>query len=260
LSYLKDWYAKYHDQGFVIIGVHSPEFQFEHDINNVKNAVVKDGILYPVALDNHFVTWQNFQNDYWPAHYLVNKNGEVVYVHFGEGEYDVTENNIRYLLKLQGLVAEKKAEGTYTFPQTPETYFGYDRTEGFSSPEAVVKNQARNYSYPSHLSANQWALNGKWMIYPDKIVAASVGASLKMHFIARNIYAVMGARLHPVSVKLTLNRLALTVEKGSDVEDSHVQVSPQQLYSLVQLKESGEGTIELTAASAGLEIYTFTFG
>ena len=145
LPYLKDWYAKYHDKGFEIIGIHSPEFQFEHDLNNVKNAVKQDGITYPVALDNQFITWQNFKNEYWPAHYLVNKNGEVVYVHFGEGEYDVTENNIRYLLGMGGQVTHNKYEENYATTQTPETYLGYHRAERFSSVEPANKDIVAKY-------------------------------------------------------------------------------------------------------------------
>lgn len=101
IPYLNDWYQKYHDKGFEIIGVHSPEFEFEHDFNNVKNAVYQDEILYPVALDNQFATWQAYKNHYWPARYLINKNGDIVYVHFGEGDYDTTENNIQYLLNIK---------------------------------------------------------------------------------------------------------------------------------------------------------------
>jgi cytochrome c biogenesis protein CcdA/thiol-disulfide isomerase/thioredoxin len=261
LPYLKDWYAKYHDQGFVIIGVHSPEFQFEHDINNVKAAVRRNGILYPVALDNRFVTWQNFHNQYWPAHYLINKKGEVVYVHFGEGKYDVTENNIRYLLGLQNPMTESKAqEAAYMSVQTPETYLGYDRSQAFSSPESIVKDQVSQYSYPDKLTLNQWALKGKWIIYRDKIVAASKDASLSLSFFAKEVYAVSGSPLHPMSVKLILNGKQVITEKGSDVDASQVQVSAQKLYALIHLKKSSEGTLELIAANPGLEIYTFTFG
>src|SRR5262249_35582634 len=126
LPYIKDWYEKYHDKGLVIIGVHTPEFEFEHDVNNVKAAVQKLGILYPVALDNNFATWLAFNNRYWPAHYLINQDGVVVYTHFGEGEYDVTENNIRYLLGIKTKVTMPATEeNPYDRYQTAETYFGF---------------------------------------------------------------------------------------------------------------------------------------
>jgi hypothetical protein len=234
--------------GFEIIGVHSPEFEFEHDLNNVKHAVDVDGIHYPVALDNHFVTWQNFHNQYWPAHYLINKNGEVVYEHFGEGEYDVTENNIRYLLGLKG-PAETASEQNYLSELTPETYFGYARAENFSSPEAVMQDKVATYSYPAELAVDHWALNGKWTIYRDKIVAASAGASIKLHFTAKEVYAVMGAS-EPVNVKV--------IPPGKS--SIQMMVSHDQLYTVVHLKHADEGTVELIASSPGLEMYTFTFG
>jgi cytochrome c biogenesis protein CcdA/thiol-disulfide isomerase/thioredoxin len=248
--YLKDWYAKYHDKGFEIIGVHSPEFEFEHNLDNVKNAVTKYGIRYPVALDNHFSTWQNFHNEYWPAHYLINKEGRVVYEHFGEGDYDVTENNIRYLLGMTGLTPSTSEE-VYSSEQTPETYLGYDRAERFSSLETISKNKEALYSYPPVLPVGSWALSGKWIIYPDKIVAAEPGAAIKLHFNAGKVYAVMGiANNQPVLVTLMLNGALM----------NKIQVKYQQLYTIVELQSPREGETELKAGSKGLEMYTFTFG
>lgn len=257
LPYLKDWYAKYHDQGLVIIGIHSPEFQFEHNLENVKAAVEKDDIHYPVALDNNFATWQNFHNQYWPAHYLIDKNGKIVYEHFGEGEYDVTENNIRYLLGLSRQMPAVKPEETYSIVQTPETYLGYLRARSFASPEIVKPGQAITYSYPDALSQDSWALKGKWIINADNIVAAEAGATIKLHFYAGKVYAVMGVENADVPVKLS-------VTTNSDIQKNPLTksfiVSRNQLYTLVELKQEGEGTVELTATRPGLEMYTFTFG
>lgn len=262
LPYLKDWYAKYHDQGFEIIGVHSPEFQFERDINNVRQAVMKDEILYPVALDNQFVTWRNFKNEYWPAHYLVNKQGEVVYVHFGEGEYDVTENNIRFLLGMGGTNTNNKSEQeSYFTNQTPETYLGYKRAQRFSSPQEMQKDMSASYSYPANLSANQWALKGEWIIAADKIVSVNPGAAIKLHFDAKKVYMVMGvAKKKFVTAKLLLNDQPLTNNHGSDVVNSQVTVNHNQLYSVINMTNGDEGTLEIIAGSPGLEVYTFTFG
>jgi cytochrome c biogenesis protein CcdA/thiol-disulfide isomerase/thioredoxin len=260
LPYLKSWYAKYHDMGFEIIGMHSPEFQFEHDLNNVKNAVKQDGITYPVALDNQFVTWQNFRNEYWPAHYLINRNGDVVYVHFGEGEYDVTENNIRYLLGVSGQVASNRPEEAYMAIQTPETYLGYHRAERFSSPETVSKDVSTAYSYPDKLGSSQWALNGKWMIAAEKITSAAPGAAIKLNFTAGKVYMVMGAPAHAVTVKVFLNGVPITTDSGSDVANGQIEVSQQRLYSVVNLKKGDEGILEVKASGPGLEVYTFTFG
>ena len=259
LPYLKDWYAKYHDKGLEIIGIHSPEFPFEHDLNNVKNAVKTDGIEYPVALDNRFVTWQNFHNEYWPAHYLIDRDGKVVSVHFGEGEYDVTENNIRYLLGLKGSV-NAQAEQAYSSTETPETYLGYDRQENYSSPEKVTYDTTAKYSYPASLTTNQWALQGDWNIQADKIVAASAGASIKLHFVAGKVYVVMGSMGHPTKIKLLLNGAVIKENQGKDVNGSSVQVSQQRLYTLLEFKNEKNGLLEMKVENPGVEIYTFTFG
>lgn len=258
LPYVKDWYAKYHDKGLVVIGIHSPEFEFERDLDNVKTAVAKFGIHYPVALDNQFMTWRNFHNQYWPAHYLINKNGEVVYQHFGEGEYDATENNIRYLLGITTSVTQNKNEQDYSSMLTPKTYLGYGRATNFASPETVVHDQLSTYSYPQELTADHWALKGKWTIYPDKIISGDSGAAIKLHFNARQVYAVMGAdkAIHAKVVIFTLPVPA----SGHKETSEQITILRNQLYTLVSLKQENEGMVELIAMSPGLEIYTFTFG
>lgn len=260
LPYLKEWYAKYHDQGFEIIGVHSPEFQFEHDLNNVKMAVAKLGILYPVALDNNFVTWRLYHNEYWPAHYLINQDGMVVYTHFGEGEYDVTENNIRYLLGLRGNVSNAAHAEKYFSQQTPETYLGYSRMEHFAGPEKITKDAVALYAYPSSLRKNEWALKGSWIVKPQSIVNVNADAAIKIHFYAKQIYVVMGNSGAPIDVKIFLNGKVVTDAQGPDVINGQVNVTHNQLYSVINLKQEGEGTLEIVATAPGLELYTFTFG
>lgn len=261
LPYLKDWYQKYNNQGFVIIGVHSPEFDFERDINNVKNAVKNDGILYPVALDNKFVTWQNYDNHYWPAHYLINKEGKVVYVHFGEGDYDITENNIRFLLGIHTEVAKQAQSEGHAFSQTPETYLGYARADGFSSPEVMTRNIAGYYTYPNWLPENKWALKGSWISTPQSVVSAGVNAGIKIHFHAQKVFAVMGiSSAKSVKVKLLLNEEPVIAQKGKNVTNSVVEVGAHDLYSLIELAKSSDGELELIADEPGLEVYTFTFG
>lgn len=260
LPYLKDWYAKYHDKGFEIIGIQTPEFEFEKNLNNVKNAVKKFGINYPIALDNQFVTWRNYNNSYWPAHYLINKAGDVVYQSFGEGEYDTTENNIRYLLGINGAVTANTLTEKYVAAVTPETYLGYSRAANFSNTQVVLQGRVTHYQYPEVLPLNGWALQGDWIVSADKIVAAGAGASIKLHFYAGKVFAVMGVATQPVKVKLLLNGELLVENKGEDVLNSEINVAKNQLYSLVQFKQVGEGIVEITATSSGLEMYTFTFG
>jgi cytochrome c biogenesis protein CcdA/thiol-disulfide isomerase/thioredoxin len=257
LPYLKAWYDQYHALGLEIIGIHSPEFQFEQNLENVQQSVEKLGIPYPVALDNQFITWQNYHNEYWPAHYLIDQTGQVVYEDFGEGEYDVTENNIRFLLGLHAGTTQA-IEEHYSAFETPETYLGYARAENFDGK--ALKNQSALYRYPSELSSHHWALQGKWIIDADKIISANAGASIKIHFDAGKVYAVMGSDGKPIAVKLLLNGLPLTHEQGQDVVESQIEVNQDRLYALIQFNQESEGTLELIALSPGLEIYTFTFG
>lgn len=251
LPYIKDWYAKYHDKGLVIIGIHSPEFDFEKNLSNVENAVKQDGIQYPVALDNQFVTWRNFDNHYWPAHFLINKEGKVVFTHFGEGKYEVTENNIRYLLGIKN-AAEKVEDNTgSSMFQTPETYFGYGRAANFASPENVMRDQVAQYSFPESFKKHQWALSGKWKIMSDRIVAESADAALQIRFYARQIFVVMGNTTDKdIQVSVTLNG-----KKHGDI-----QVKQHTLYDVVKFDDYTDGVLNLQTSAPGLEMYTFTFG
>ena len=262
LPFLKDWYNKYHAKGFEIIGVHSPEFEFEKDANNVKAAVARFGIRYPVALDSQFGTWQSFNNSYWPAQYLIDKNGLVVYQHFGEGDDDKTENNIRFLLGMNKAAATANAnEEGYSGPQTPETYFGYDRAQNFASPEVILKGRESQYTYPESLDLNQWALKGGWIIGPQYIVSSLGGMGMKMHFNAGKVFVVMGSAVaKPISVKLMFNGLPIVEHKGADIVNSAITVSEPRLYEALVFDSPQDGVLELFPSMPGLEIYTFTFG
>ncbi|HEX2549757.1 MAG TPA: cytochrome c biogenesis protein DipZ, partial [Gammaproteobacteria bacterium] len=225
LPYLKAWYDKYHLDGLVIIGVHTPEFDFEKEFSNVQNAVIQDGIKYPVALDSHFVTWLNYKNQYWPAHYLIDKKGDVVYTHFGEGDYDVTENNIRYLLNIQGHAVSQNDNESQAIYTTPETYLGYARAENFSSPETVVQNDMAQYSFPKTLMQNEWALQGNWKIMADRIISEENNAACEINFNAQKVYIVMGNTTNKnIHVTLLLNGKKVIAEKGKDVKDSSIEV------------------------------------
>lgn len=252
LPYLKNWYQKYHDRGLVIIGVHTPEFEFEKDPLNVARAVHDHGIFYPVALDSHYATWTRFNNRYWPAHYLIDRNGRVVYQFFGEGEYDVTENNIRYLLGLKGKGAERATRLTerYNPAETPETYFGYARAVSYAGVMSVVPDKEASYSVPKDLPPNGWALKGRWKILGDRMIAVSKEASFVLHFNARRVFFVMGSSDHlPVPVTFVFQG------KKTDRE-----VMSHQLYDVLALKQATDGVLELTAGRPGLELYTATFG
>lgn len=255
LPYLKSWYEKYHDKGLVIVGIHSPEFEFEKNESNVKRAVTQFGIKYPVGLDNQFITWRNFQNSYWPAHYLLDQSGQVVYTHFGEGEYEVTENNIQYLLKVSNkLVSSEMQAHKPGGVLTPETYLGYERASRFAGQGALLENAVTNYTFPSSIARHQWALQGEWRVDSEHITSAQNEASIKIHFNATNVFAVMGSdSQQPIKVKIKI------IEENS-VKESEVTVDRYQLYTIVDANVLTDAVVQLTAEKKGLQIYTFTFG
>ena len=260
LPYITEWDRKYRDQGLVIVGVHAPEFEFEKKPGNVEAAIAHHGILYPVALDNKLATWDNFNNRYWPAHYLINREGKVVYTHFGEGKYDVTENNIRYLLGLKDQVAATPAH----IPppdQTPETYLGYARAKNFDSQEPVQRDAQGLYRFPTSLPEDHWALNGKWNADAEKIVAGEKGAALRFNFKARKVFLVLGSATgKPLHLKLKLNGAAVGAHAGKDAPAGVVIIERNTLYELIDQKMPGNGLLEIETDAPGLEAYAFTFG
>jgi hypothetical protein len=232
--------------------------------------VARFGIHYPVVLDNGLATWQNFNNHYWPAHYLIDKQGNVVYTHFGEGEYDVTENNIRTLLGLgagQGEAAQAERP-SFSSLQTPETYLGYARAENFSNDEGAVHDKDAEYAFPSTLLLNDWALGGYWHIGREKITAAPAPAqtqpaphSLRLNFIARKVFLVLGTEDgKPISVTVSLNGKPAGAAAGADVKNGSVTVDSERLYELIDQGSVKNGVLELQTDRPGLQAYAFTFG
>ena len=260
LPYITKWDAEYRDKGLVIIGVHAPEFAFEKKLSNVQAAVEKYGIRYPVALDSDLATWTNFHNEYWPAHYLIDKQGNVVYTHFGEGDYNITENNIRVLL---GLGAKKEmpvAQAPLAPAQTPETYLGYARAERFTGGSLINKRPAP-YAFPSIVLLNHWALSGVWQIGAQAITVRKAGAALRLNFIARKVFLVMGTEDgKPRMVRVLLNGATPGKAAGADVKDGTVTVDHQGLYELIDQGATQNGVLELQTDDPGLQAYAFTFG
>lgn len=261
LPYITAWDRKYRDKGLVIVGVHSPEFEFEKKPANVRAAIAAHGIRYPVALDNHLDTWTNFHNRYWPAHYLIDRNGDVVYTHFGEGDYDVTENNIRYLLGLKGKADTAAAEPSYSLDQTPETYLGYARAERYRGDGTLADDTERAYRFPDFLPVNGWALDGRWRVEAERIVSQRPGAGLRLNFIARKVFLVLGtAGGSPVHATVTLNGRPAAPVAGKDAPGGHLVIKGSTLYELIDQKTSGNSRLTIRADEAGLEAYAFTFG
>lgn len=249
LPYVTRWYRDYRDKGLVVVGLHAPEFEFEKDRANVVAAIARHGIEYPVAMDNRLDSWTNFKNRYWPAHYLIDPQGQVVYTHFGEGNYDRTENNIRHLLGLD-MSVQHNAPPPYTNGQTPETYLGYERASHFASPEGMRRGELARYSLPAELALNHWALSGQWAVQGERVISGEKDALLRLHFTAGKVFLVLGVQEGPITLTLRLNDQPL----GEMTVDQHT------LYELVRQESMREGTLDIIASGPGLSAYAFTFG
>jgi cytochrome c biogenesis protein CcdA/thiol-disulfide isomerase/thioredoxin len=262
LPYIKSWDQQYRGNGLVIIGIHAPEFEFEKKLENVQKAVEEKDLKYPVALDNKLTTWTNFKNRYWPAHYLIDKTGTVVYEHFGEGSYDETENNIRYLLGLSDKAAKESQVPKQAFMmQTPETYLGQARMKNFQSPEIIKSDKASIYTFPKYLKPDTWALKGLWKIEPEKITSAEAGAQLQFNFNAKRVFVVLGNQNNKaIRVKVTLNDNQIGTNGGQDLKDGYLDVNSNKLYEIVNLQNGNSGKLGLESEASGLEAYAFTFG
>ena len=251
LPYITELDRKYRDKGLTIIGVHSPEFEFEKNKKNVAAALIHHDIKYPVALDNRLDTWTNFKNQYWPAHYLINKDGQVVYTHFGEGHYSETENNIRFLLGLDKAENVTQDATINSSELSPETYLGSGRTQNFASPEKMLVGDMQNYSFPEDLPENHWALAGKWKVEGERIIAAEPQAKLRLNFTAGKVFLVLGTEGNkPIDVSISLN--------GKKI--NNITVNQHTLYQIINQEFSKQGLLEIAIPSDGLEAYAFTFG
>ena len=249
LPHLKAWYGRYHRYGFVIVGVHTPEFAFEHVLGNVRHAVVGQfGLRYPIALDNDYATWNAYSNQYWPAEYLIDVRGHVRHAHFGEGEYDKTEGAIRQLLGERGVRLPRTAAIADTTPSgaiTPESYLGSSRLERFEG-SPVRENRFAKYSFPRSLPQNDLAYAGTWRVSPDRITAG-LGASLRLHFHARNVYLVLGGK---GTVDVLVDGKQLKTEPVEGIS---------RLHTIASYPGIRDAVLELRF-SPGVEGYAFTFG
>ncbi len=274
LPYLKAWDEKYRAKGLVIIGVHAPEFTFEKDLRNVEQAVGELGIKYPVALDNKYAIWNAYENQYWPAHYLIDAQGRIRDQHFGEGAYQETEQMIQRLLmeahqdlalskefvQVQGQGATAAAADT---ERSPETYLGYARQQNLASPEAVRRDAFAQYSAPLVLRLDQWALSGTWQISQQSAVLKSPAGSISYHFQGRDLHLVLGSRNgKPLRFKVTLDGKMPGEDHGEDTDaQGNGVVREQRLYQLVRQRgEIRDRTFRIEFMDADVEAFAFTFG
>jgi cytochrome c biogenesis protein CcdA/thiol-disulfide isomerase/thioredoxin len=274
LPYVKAWADKYRDHGLVVIGVHTPEFAFEKDVGNVKAAVARLGVDYPVAVDNNYAIWQAFKNGFWPAHYFIDAAGDIRHHHFGEGGYDESERIIQQLLAeagnkdVPGGVVAVNANGALAAAdqadnKSPETYLGYGRGVNFVSPGGPAMNQSRTYQ--SGMPAlNQWGFSGTWTIGQESSVLDQPGGGITYRFHARDVHLVLGpsADGRPVRFRVTVDGKPPGDGHGADTDaDGNGIVTGQRLYQVVRQTGSvADRVFEITFLDPGVHAYTFTFG
>jgi thiol-disulfide isomerase/thioredoxin len=265
--YVRAWSQMYRDDGLVVVGVHTPEFSFEHDIDRVRQATKERAIVYPVAADNDYAIWTAFGNHYWPALYFVDTDGTIRDHHFGEGRYEESERVIQQLLGVEReLVAVEgtgiEAEADWAQLRTPETYLGYGRSERFASP-GDLSLERRHFALPERLRLNEWALAGQWRVESEYAVVEQPGGSIAFRFLARDAHLVLSCRVkEPVPFRVLLDGEAPGPSNGLDVDaDGNGLLVEGRLYQLVRQDGAvGERTLEIEFDQAGAEAYVFTFG
>ena len=270
IPYLTMWYGKYHDQGLEIIGVHTPEFQFEHDIGNVREAVQEFGIKYPVVLDNDYATWNSYGNQYWPEHYLIDIDGFIVERHIGEGDYDTTEMKIQSLLKerADALGARITISNTTATPtdavnvdfsqvQSPETYFGSSRNQYLGNGRMATNGQ-QTLVLPDSDLPNTLYLGGTWN-FTDQYAETTGNNTVVFRYNAKNVYLVASAA-NATNISVRIDGKTPVDLAGPDAPGGIGTIRDEQLYRIVAGKDYGEHSLELRIPAAGLRAYTFTFG
>jgi thiol-disulfide isomerase/thioredoxin len=268
--YVRAWSQAYRDDGLVVIGVHTPEFSFEHEFDLVRRATKDLAIDYPVAVDSGYEIWSAFANNYWPALYFVDAEGVIRDQHFGEGRYEQSERVIQRLLGVErelvsGSVEGRgvEAEADWDNLRTPETYLGYERSEHFASPDGAAFHERRVYQVPENLGLNHWALAGEWTIEREKVVLDEGGGSIAYRFHARDAHLVLspGAR-GPIQFRVLLDGEAPRASHGVDLdEEGNGVLRDGRLYQLLREHDGvGERTLEITFLEPGAEAYSFTFG
>jgi thiol-disulfide isomerase/thioredoxin len=275
LPYVRAWAEKYKDQGLVVIGVHTPEFTFEHDLDNVRREAQYLKVDYPVAVDNDYAVWNAFNNRYWPALYFIDAQGNIRHHQFGEGNYGRSERIIQQLLAEAGssdisheLVTVNasgvEAAADWDHLQSPENYVGYDRTANFASPGGEVLDESHVYAAPAQLPLNHWALSGDWTMENQFVGLNHAAGRIVYRFHARDLHLVMGSAAPGTTVRfrVLINGQAPGAAHGADVDDQgYGLVTEQRLYQLIRQPEPiVDRQFEIEFLDAGVEVYAFTFG
>jgi hypothetical protein len=274
LPYIRAWADKYADQGLVVIGVQTPEFRFEGELDNVQRAIKEMDVRYPVAMDNDYGVWEAFDNHYWPALYFVDVDGRIRHHHFGEGEYEASEMVLQMLLREAGADAAEglvdveptgvEAAADWNSLRSPESYLGYERAVGFASVGGARPDAHHVYTVPDELRRNHWALSGDWRIGDVPVLLSAPGGAISFRFHARDLHLVMGppASRAPVRFRVRLDGGVPGRAHGVDVdEDGNGTADYQRMYQLIrQSAPIADRLFEIEFADGGVEAFVFTFG
>jgi hypothetical protein len=275
LAYVRAWSEKYRDRGLVVVGVHTPEFPFERNLDNVRPAAEDLRVEYPIVLDSDYAIWRAFSNQYWPAVYLVDAQGRIRHHQFGEGGYDECERGIQQLLREAGSegigddlvsVAPEgfEVQADWTNLRSPETYLGYAQGRNLASPGGPAIGEPGSYVVPDRLMLNQWALSGDWTIESGASVLNGADGRIAFRFHARDVHLVLGPRERGASVPLRVlvDGEAPGDAHGLDVdEEGRGTVNRQRLYQLIRQPGSiADRTFEIAFLAPGVEAFVFTFG
>jgi len=275
LPYVRAWAETYGPSGLVVIGAHTPEFPFEKNLDNVRRAMAAMKVKYPIAVDNDYKIWRGFNNQYWPALYLLDAKGSVRHQQFGEGEYDKSERMIRQLLTEARASAVAKGpapvdargielQADWGDLRSPENYVGYERSENFSSPGGAVSEQRHEYALPAQLPLNRWALEGAWTVKKGSIAPNQPNGRISYCFHSRDLNLVMGPPTGsgPVRFRVFLDGHAPTAAHGGDIDQAGNGVAAEQrLYQLIrQPKPITDRTCQIEFLDQGAEVFAFTFG
>jgi thiol-disulfide isomerase/thioredoxin len=275
LPYVRAWAERYQDHGLVVIGVHTPEFGFEHDLDNVRREVKDLGVDYPVAIDNDYAIWTAFDNHYWPALYFVDAQGQVRHHRFGEGDYEMSEMVVQQLLTEAGSAGADQeltsvdargveAAADWASLRSPENYLGYERTDNFVSPNGSILDTSYAYAAPTRLGLNHWALSGDWTVHRQAIVLNQAGGRILYRFHARDLHLVMAPTTPGglIRFRVHLDGEPPGAAHGSDVDDQgNGTLTDPRLYQLVrQPGPVSDRTFEIAFLDPGVQAYAFTFG
>jgi hypothetical protein len=273
LPWLRAWETRYRDDGLVLIGVHTPEFSFEHDAGNVERALKQMRVTWPIALDDEYAVWRAFANHYWPALYFVDAQGRIRHHRFGEGDYERSELAIQQLLSeagagagARGLVTVEErgpeVQADWDSLRTGETYLGTQQATGFTELGGPTSNERRSYAHPGELAPNRWSLSGEWTVGKEASTSGAPGAQIAYRFQARDVNLVMGPSAGPMAFRVTLDGDAPGEAHGTDVQDDGSgELVEQRMYQLIRQRGPiVDRRFAIEFADAGAQGFCFTFG